>query len=193
MRCLKFLFTYYFHDQKYSSTRWHRSSEGHLCSKAAVNLAFYIIETSTLRNSPANTILGRLHGVLVSIFCTASFKGKDGLSSSHIEQFIMDATWAVTASIILYWALSQKLLMQYDLLYLVDWNKIWLIWCKRQKLSDKTSKKENEKNNDFDYTIGDNVMIINKGICWKARNKHNLSFTLYKLIQMEPLGFNILI
>jgi hypothetical protein len=55
--------------------------------------------------------------------------------------------------------------MLFDIPFVADWHKIGE---RRQSLTDHGNQHENTKHIDYDYKVGDKVLVINKGILRKA-------------------------
>jgi hypothetical protein len=55
--------------------------------------------------------------------------------------------------------------MLFDILFVADWHKIGE---RRQSLTKCGNQHENAKHIDYDYKVGDKVLVINKGILRKA-------------------------
>ena len=72
--------------------------------------------------------------------------------------------------------------MLFDIPYLEDWNKIGQ---HRQILVDKANERENKKCVDFDYAIGNKIMIAKDGVQCKAESKYEGP---YEIIQVYSNG-----
>jgi hypothetical protein len=55
--------------------------------------------------------------------------------------------------------------MLFDILFVADWHKIGE---QRQSLTDCDNQRKNTKRIDYDYKVGDKVLLINEGILHKA-------------------------
>ncbi len=53
---------------------------------------------------------------------------------------------------------------------MADWRKIGE---QRQSLTDHGNQQENAKQNDYDYKVGDKVLVINEGILRKAESEYS--------------------
>merc|ERR1712127_1120551 len=60
--------------------------------------------------------------------------------------------------------------MLFDIPFLADWTKIGR---RRQVLVDRGNKRKNKRRIDFDYTVGQKVLLIKDGILRKAEDKKN--------------------
>jgi hypothetical protein len=59
--------------------------------------------------------------------------------------------------------------MLFDIPFVADWRKIGE---QRQSLTDRGNQRENAKQIDYDYKVGDKVLVINEGILRKAESAY---------------------
>ncbi len=59
--------------------------------------------------------------------------------------------------------------MLFDVLFVADWCQIGE---RRQSLTDRGNQRENAKCIDYDYKVGDKVLVINEGILHKAESAY---------------------
>ena len=59
--------------------------------------------------------------------------------------------------------------MLFDIPFVADWRKIGE---QRQSLTDRGNQRENAKQIDYDYKVGDKVLAMKKGIIRKAESKY---------------------
>ena len=59
--------------------------------------------------------------------------------------------------------------MLFDVPFIADWNKIGDY---RQRQTDLSTERENKRRVDYDYKIGDRVLVIQDGILRKAQSPH---------------------
>ncbi len=59
--------------------------------------------------------------------------------------------------------------MLFDIPFVDDWRKIGE---RRQSLTDRGNQRKNAKHVDYDYKVGDKVLVINKGILRKAETAY---------------------
>ncbi len=59
--------------------------------------------------------------------------------------------------------------MLFDIPFLADWQKIGE---RRQSLTDHGNQRKNAKQIDYDYKVGDKVLVINEGILRKAESAY---------------------
>jgi hypothetical protein len=77
--------------------------------------------------------------------------------------------------------------MLFDIPFVADWNKIGE---RRQSLTDCGNQRKNAKCIDYDYMVGDKVLLINEGILRKAESAYGKEPWIIKFIRMELSGFN---
>ena len=65
--------------------------------------------------------------------------------------------------------------MLFDIPYLADWNQIGK---RRQALVDQSCAKSNKRRIDFDYIVGQKVLLIKDGILRKTEDKNNGPFVI---------------
>jgi hypothetical protein len=59
--------------------------------------------------------------------------------------------------------------MLFNIPFMADWHKIGE---QRQSLTDRGNQHKNPKRIDFDYKVGDKVLLINEGILHKAESTY---------------------
>jgi hypothetical protein len=78
--------------------------------------------------------------------------------------------------------------MLFDIPFMADWHKIGEL---RQSLTDRGNQRKNAKCIDYDYKVGDKVLLINEGILRKAESAYGKEpWTITTVHTMELLGFN---
>jgi len=60
--------------------------------------------------------------------------------------------------------------MLFDIPFLADWNKIGDY---RQSQTDRNAERKNSKRIDYDYKVGDKVLIVKEGILRKAESRYS--------------------
>jgi hypothetical protein len=79
--------------------------------------------------------------------------------------------------------------MLFDIPLVADWCKIGE---QRQSLTDRGNQRKNTKHIDYDYKVGDKVLVINEGILHKAESAYGKEpWTITTVIQMELSGFSM--
>jgi hypothetical protein len=105
----------------------------------------------------------------------------DSVAPSDIDAILTDAAWAIrsTYHTVLKASPGAAIFgrdMLFDIPYLADWKKIGDY---RQRQTDLNNLRENEKRIDYDYKIGDQILIRKDGILRKAESKwHNDPWTI---------------
>ena len=136
---------------------------------------------TTVRNPQANAILERIHGVLGDMLRTSELEMADTYHDEDVDTFITNAAWAIrsTYHTVLKSSPGAAIFgrdMLFDLPYIADWTAIGQ---RRQRNTDRENLKENAKRVDFDYQVGQKVMLINDGkILRKAESKYLGPFTI---------------
>ncbi len=78
--------------------------------------------------------------------------------------------------------------MLFDIPFVADWRKIGE---KRQSLTNHGNQHGKAKRIDYDYKVGDKVLVINEGILRKAESAYGKEpWTIIQFIRMELSGFN---
>jgi hypothetical protein len=129
---------------------------------------------TTVRNPQANAILERLHGVLTDMMRTSEMDMADDVTSEDIDTFLVNAAWAVrsTYHTVLRSTPGAAIFgrdMLFDIPYLADWNAIGK---RRQDLVDQNNARENARRIDFDYAVGQQVLVRKDGILRKAESRY---------------------
>jgi hypothetical protein len=79
--------------------------------------------------------------------------------------------------------------MLFNIPFVVDWHKIGEY---RQSLTDRSNQRKNAWCIDYDYKVGEKVLLIKEGIFGKAESNRAKSHgQSQQFIQMEPWGFNV--
>jgi len=92
-----------------------------------------------------------------------------------VNVFIDNAAWAIHStyhSTVLKASQGAAILgrdMLFDIPFLADWNKIGDY---RQSQTDRSAERENSKRIDYDYKVGDKVLIVKEGILRKAESRY---------------------
>jgi hypothetical protein len=97
------------------------------------------------------------------------------VTPSDIADFLTDAAWAVrsTYHTVLKASPGAAIFgrdMLFDIPFLADWNKIGDY---RQRQTDRNTERENKSRVDWDYKIGDRVLLRKEGILRKAESKYH--------------------
>ncbi len=117
-------------------------------------------------------MLERIHAVLGKMLYTSKLDMAETMKPSDIDLFLSDASWAVcsTYHTVLKASPGAALFgkdMLFDIPFIADWQKIGE--C-RQKLTDLNNAYENEGRIDYDYQVGQNVLLRKEGILRNAES-----------------------
>jgi hypothetical protein len=127
-----------------------------------------------VKNQQANGILERVHQVLGQMLCTAELDMANSVTSDDVDVFLDNAAWAIcsTYHTVLKASPGAAIFgqdMLFDIPFVADWRKIGE---RRQSLTDCGNQRKNAKRIDYDYKVGDKVLLINKGILRKAESAY---------------------
>jgi hypothetical protein len=103
---------------------------------------------------------------------TAKLDMAELVNASDINIFIADAAWAIcsTYHTVLKASPGAAIFgrdMLFDILFIADWKTIGE---HRQKLNDCNTDQENEGRIDYDYKVGEKILVRNEGIIRKAQS-----------------------
>jgi hypothetical protein len=127
-----------------------------------------------VKNPQANCILERAYQVLEQMLCTAELDMADSVTPNDVDVFLDNAAWAIcsTYHTVLKASPGAAIFgcdMLFDILFVADWHKIGE---QRQSLIDCGNQRKNAKCIDYDYKVGDEVLVIYKGILRKAESAY---------------------
>jgi hypothetical protein len=93
------------------------------------------------------------------------------VKASDIDVFVSDATWAICSTYHAALKASPGAAifgqdMLFDTLFIADWQKIGE---HRQRLTDRNDARENEGRTDYDYKVGQKVLLRKEGILAESR------------------------
>jgi hypothetical protein len=126
-----------------------------------------------VKNPQANEILERVYQVLGQMLCTAKLDMGNSVTPDDVDVFLDNAAWAIRSTYHTVLQASQGAAifgqdMLFDIPFMADWRKIGE---QRQSLTDCGNQRENAKRIDYDYKVGDKVIVINKGKAESAYSK----------------------
>ena len=129
---------------------------------------------TTIKNPQANAILERVHQVLGQMLRTAEIDMADSVTPDDVNVFLDNAAWAIcsTYHTVLKASPGAAIFgrdMLFDVPFIADWNKIGDY---RQCQTNLCAEHENKRRVDYDYKIGDRVLVIQDGILCKAQSPH---------------------
>jgi hypothetical protein len=127
---------------------------------------------TSIKNLQANAILECIHAVFTNMLHTAKLHLAELVNASDINIFLADAAWAIcsTPHTVLKASPGAAIFgqdMLLDISFIADWKTIGE---HRQRLNDHNSDPKNEGRIDYDYKVGQKVLVQNKGILCKAQS-----------------------
>ena len=127
---------------------------------------------TTIKNPQANAICERIHQVLGTMMRTAEIDMADSVEPADIDTFIDNAAWAIRSSYHTVLKASPGAAifgrdMLFDIPFIADWKQIGEF---RQRITDRSNERENKTRVDFDYKVGEKVLIRKDGILRKAES-----------------------
>jgi hypothetical protein len=128
---------------------------------------------TSIKYPAANAILEHIHAVLTNMLCAAELDMANLVNATDIDVFLSDAAWAIcsTHHTVLKASSGAAIFgqdMLFDIPFIADWKKIGK---NRQKLTDLNTARENEGRIDYDYKVGQKILVWNKGILRKAESR----------------------
>jgi hypothetical protein len=125
---------------------------------------------TTVNNPQANGILEHMHQVLGQMLRTAEIDMANSVTPDDVDVFLNNAAWAIccTYHTVLKTSPGAAIFgqnMLFDILFVADWHKIGE---HRQSLTDCRIQRKNAKRIDYDYRVGDKVLVLKEGILRKA-------------------------
>ncbi len=125
-----------------------------------------------IKNPQANAICEHVHQVLWTMMSASELDMADSVETDDIDTFIDNAAWAICSTYhtvlkaspgaaIFWWD------MLFDILFVADWKQIADY---RQHQTDRSNKCENDKCVEYNYKVGDKILIQKDGILPKAES-----------------------
>jgi hypothetical protein len=113
-----------------------------------------------------------MHAVFTNMLRTAKLDMAESVNASDINIFLADAAWAIrsTYHTVLKASPGAEIFgrdMLFDILFIADWKTIGE---RRQRLTDCNTDRKNEGRIDYDYKVGQKILVRNKGILRKAQS-----------------------
>ncbi len=129
---------------------------------------------TTVKNPWANGILERVHQVLGQMLRTAELDMASSVTPNDVDVFLDNAAWAIRSTYHTALKASPGAAifgqdMLFDIPFMADWHKIGE---RRQSLTDCGNQCENPKCIDYNYKVGDKVLVMNDGILHKAESAY---------------------
>jgi hypothetical protein len=127
---------------------------------------------TSVKNPQANAILKRIHAVLGNMLRTSELDMAETVKASDIDVFLLDAAWAVrsTHHTVLKASPGAAIFgqdMLFNIPFIADWQKIGE---HRQRLTDLNNPRENEGRIEYDYKVGQKVLLRKEGILRNAES-----------------------
>jgi hypothetical protein len=127
---------------------------------------------TSIKNPTANAILKRIHAVFTNMLRTAALDMAKLVNASDINIFLAAAAWAICSAhhTVLKASTGAVIFgqdMLFDIVFIADWKKIGV---HRQELTDHNNAHENEGRIDYEYKVGQKILVQNKGILGKAQS-----------------------
>jgi hypothetical protein len=146
--------------------------------------------------------LERVHQVLGQMLCTAELDMANSVTPDDVNVFLDNTAWAIrsTYHTVLKASPGAAIFrrdMLFDIPFVADWHKIGE---QRQSLTNRGNQRKNAKRIDYDYKVGDKVLVINEGILRKAESTYgkepwtittvhtNGTIRIQRKKKMEPLS-----
>jgi hypothetical protein len=129
---------------------------------------------TAVKNPRANGILERVHQVLGQMQRTAELDMANSVTPYDVNVFLDNVAWAIrsTYHTVLKTSPGAAIFgrdMLFYIPFVADWCKIGE---RRQSLTDRGNSRKNAKRIDYDYKVGDKVLVIYKGILHKAESAY---------------------
>jgi hypothetical protein len=127
-----------------------------------------------VKNPQANAILEHIHAVVMNMLRTAEIDMADSVKPSDINVFLSEITWAICSihHTVLKASPGTAIFEQdmlFDIPFIADWKKIGE---HRQQLTNLNTAHENEGRIDYDYQVGQKVLVRNDSILHKAELRY---------------------
>jgi hypothetical protein len=127
---------------------------------------------TTIKNPQANAICERIHQVLGTMMRFSEIDMAQSVEPADIDTFIDNAAWAIRSTYHTVLKASPGALifghdMLFDVPFIADWKQIGEF---RQSITDCNSDNKNKKRVDYDYKVGNKILIRKDGILRKAES-----------------------
>ncbi len=125
-----------------------------------------------IKNPQANAICERIHQILGTMMCTSEIDMAKSVEPADIDTFIDNKAWAIcsTYHTVLKASPGAAIFgrdMLFDVPFIADWKHIGEF---RQSMTDRNNDNENKKRVDYDYKVGNKIIICKDGILRKAES-----------------------
>ena len=145
---------------------------------------------TTIKNPQGNSILERVHQVLGKMLCTAEIDMADSVTPDDVNVFLDKVAWAIrsTYHTVLKASPGAAIFgrdMLFDIPFIANWNKIGDY---RQRQTDLSTERKHKQHVNYNYKVGDRVLMIQDGILCKAQSPHGKE--PWTITHLELSGFN---
>ncbi len=128
-----------------------------------------------IKNPQANAILERLHQVLGQMLRTSKLNMAETIMPDDVNVFLDNAAWAIcsTYHTILKASPGAAIFgcnMRFDIPFIADWNKIGDY---KQRQTDLSTARKNSERVNYDYKVGNKVLLTQEGILRKAESPYS--------------------
>ncbi len=126
-----------------------------------------------VENPQANAVLERVHQILGQMLRTAELDMVKSVTPDDVDVFLDNAAWVICSTYhTVLKALPGTAIFGRDMLlhipFVVNWAKIG---DHRQSLTDRNTARENSRQIDYNYKVGDKVLVAKDCILRKAESK----------------------
>ncbi len=112
-----------------------------------------------------------MHAVFTNMLRTAELDTAKSVNASDIDIFIADATWAICSTHHTVLKASGTAIFGQDMLFHIRFIADWkIIGEHKQRLTDLNTDHENKGRIDYDYKVGQKILVRNKVILRKAKS-----------------------
>jgi hypothetical protein len=130
---------------------------------------------TTVKNPQSNAILERLHQVLGQMLCTSKLDMDKTITPDDVDVFLHNAAWAIRSTYHTVLKASPGAMifgcnMLFDIPLIANWNKIGDY---RQRQTDLITAHKNSKQVNYDYKVGNKVLVTQEGILRKAESPYS--------------------
>ena len=129
---------------------------------------------TSVKNPQANAIMEHVNQVIMAMLCTAEIDMANTVVPSDIDTFLTNLAWAIrsTYHTVLKASPGAAIFgrdMLFDIPYLADWKQIGDYW---QCQTDFNTLHENCSCHDWDYKVGDQILLRKDGILRKSESQY---------------------
>jgi hypothetical protein len=127
---------------------------------------------TTVKNPQANAFLECLHQVLGQMLRNSELDMAKTITPDDIDVFLDNTAWAICSTYHTVLKASPDVAifgpnMLFDIPFIANWNKIGDY---RQRQTDLSTAHKNSKQVNYDYKVGDKVLVTQEGILCKAES-----------------------